>query len=85
MGQGRSKIRKQDPIVAGVSIDDAGMLYVKVPMVNAVYFAATYAWNQAPLTCGSKVISDVLGCFYAVAEVACSHHVIVNRCHRFPA
>ena len=71
------------PIVAAVSLDDAGHpLYVKLATVQTFSFAAIADWSQAALTRGCEVISDGLACFRAVAEVGCFHQpVIVNGRH----
>ena len=71
------------PIVAAVSLDDAGHpLHVKLATVRTFSFAAIADWSQAALTRGCEVISDGLACFRAVAEVGCSHQpVIVNGRH----
>lgn len=71
------------PIVAAVSLDDAGHpLHVKLATVQTFSFAAIADWSQAALSRGCEVISDGLACFRAVAEVGCSHQpVIVNGRH----
>jgi transposase-like protein len=71
------------PIVAAVSLDDAGHpLHVKLATVRTFSFAAIADWSQASLSRGCEVISDGLACFRAVAEVGCTHQpVIVNGRH----
>ena len=59
------------PIVAAVSIDEAGHPnHVKVAKVQTPSFAAISDWAQWALARGCEVISDGLACFRAVAEVA---------------
>ena len=71
------------PIVAAVSLDDAGHpIHMKVAKVQTFSFAAIADWAQDALAQGCEVISDGLACFCAVAEVGCIHQpVIVNGRH----
>jgi len=56
------------PIVAAVSLDDAGHpIHVKVAKVEIFSFAAIADWAQDALARGCEVISDGLACFRAVA------------------
>ena len=67
-------LRVKVPIVAAVSLDDAGHpLHVELATVRAFSFAAIADWSQAALTRGCEVLSDDLACFRAVAEVGCFH------------
>lgn len=60
------------PIVAAVSLDDAGHpRYVKL--------AAIADWAQDSLSIGCEVISDGLACFCAVTEVGCLHQAVVVK------
>ena len=76
-------LRGKVPIVAAVSLDNAGHpLHVKLATVPTFSFAAIADWSQAALARGCEVISDGLACFRAVAEVGCFHQpVIVNGRH----
>ncbi len=68
------------PIVAAVSLDDAGHpRHVKLATVATFSFAAIADWAQDSLAIGCEVISDGLACFRAVAEVGCFHHPVVVR------
>ncbi len=71
------------PIVAAVSIDEAGHpIHVKVAKVQTFSFAAIADWAQDFLARGCEVISEGLAYFRAVAEVSCIHQpVIVNGRH----
>lgn len=71
------------PIVAAVSLDDAGHpIHVKLAKVETFSFAAIADWAQEALARGCEVISDGLACFRAVTEVGCIHQaVIVNGRH----
>jgi transposase-like protein len=71
------------PIVAAVSLDDAGHpIHIKVAKVKTFSFAAIADWAQEALARGCEVISDGLACFRAVTEVGCMHQpVIVNGRH----
>ena len=60
----------KDPIVAAVSIDEAGHpIHLKVAKVETFSFAAIAVWAQAALARGWEVISDWLFRFRAVAEM----------------
>jgi transposase-like protein len=66
------------PIVAAVSLDDAGHpIHVKVSKVATFSFAAIADWAQDALARGCEVISDGLACFRAVAEVGCLHQPVI--------
>jgi transposase-like protein len=66
------------PIVAAVSLDDAGHpIHVKVSKVATFSFAAIADWAQDALARGCEVISDGLACFRAVAEVGCIHQPVI--------
>ena len=68
------------PIVAAVSIDEAGHpRYVKLATVATFSFAAIADWAQDSLAIGCEVISDGLACFRAVSEVGCFHQPVVVR------
>jgi hypothetical protein len=68
------------PIVAAVSIDEAGHpRYVKLATVAMFSFAAIADWAQDSLAIGCHVISDGLACFRAVTEVGCFHQPVVVR------
>jgi len=71
------------PIVAAVSIDEAGHpIHMKVAEVETFSFAAIADWAQDALARGWEVISDGLACFRAAAEVGCIHQpVIVDGRH----
>ncbi len=71
------------PIVAAVSLDDAGHpIHVRVAKVETISFAAIADWAKEALARGCEVISDGLAYFLAVTEVGCTHQaVIVNGCH----
>ena len=68
------------PIVAAVSIDDAGHpVHVKLATVRTFSFAAIADWTQVALAKGCEVISDGLACFRAVAEVGCVHQPVIVK------
>ncbi len=68
------------PIVAAVSIDEAGHpRYVKLAAIATFSFAAIADWAQDSLAIGCHVISDGLACFRAVTEVGCFHKPVVVR------
>jgi transposase-like protein len=68
------------PIVAAVSVDDAGHpRYVKLATVATFSFAAIADWAQDSLAIGCEVISDELACFRAVTEVGCLHQAVVVK------
>jgi len=71
------------PIVAAVSLDDAGHpIHAKLAKVETFSFAAIADWAQEALAKGCEVISDGLACFRAVTEVGCTHQAgIVNGRH----
>lgn len=66
------------PIVAAVSLNAAGNpLHVKVSPVPAFSNESISRWAQANLRPGCSVLSDGLGCFAAVTDAGCTHHVEV--------
>jgi transposase-like protein len=66
------------PIVAAVSLDDAGHpIHVKVSKVATFSFAAIADWAKDALARGCEVISDGLACLRAVAEVGCIHQPVI--------
>ena len=68
------------PIVAAVSVDDAGHpRYVKLATVAPFSFAAIADWAQNSVAIGCEVISDGLACFRAVTEVVCLHQAVVVK------
>lgn len=68
------------PIVAAVSIDDAGQpRYVKLATVATFCFVAIADWTQDSLAIGCEVISDGLACFRAVTEVGCLYQAVVVK------
>ena len=68
------------PIVAAVSVDDAGHpQHLKLATLTTFSFAAIADWAQDALAPGCEVISDGLACFRAVAEVGCFHQAVVVR------
>jgi transposase-like protein len=68
------------PIVAAVSIDEAGHpRYVKLATVATFSIAAIADWAQDSLAIGCHVISDGLACFRAVTEVGCLHQPVIAR------
>ncbi len=68
------------PIVAAVSLDDAGHpRHVKLATVATFSFAAIADWAQGSLAIGCEVVSDGLACFRAVAEVGCLHQPVVVK------
>ena len=68
------------PIVAAVSIDDAGHpRYMKLATVATFTFAAIADSAQDSLTIGCEVISDGLPCFRAVTEVGCLQQAVVVK------
>jgi hypothetical protein len=68
------------PVVAAVSIDDAGHpQHVKLATVAMFSFAAIADWAQDSLAIGCEVISDGLACFCAVPEVGCLHQPVVVK------
>jgi transposase-like protein len=68
------------PIVAAVSVDDAGHpRYVKLATVTTFSFAAIADWAQDSLAIGCEVISDELACFRAVTEVGYPHQAVVVK------
>ncbi len=81
-GKAGRRSENKVPIVAAVSIDEAGHpIHVKVAKVKTLSFAVIADWAQ-DLARGREVISDGLACFRAVAEVGCIHQpVIVNGRH----
>jgi len=70
--------QNKTPIVAAVSLNEAGNpLYVKVTAVPAFSNDAISTWAKANLKPDCTVLSDGLGCFSAVTEAGCIHHVEV--------
>ena len=68
------------PIVAAVSIDDAGHpIHLKLATVRTFSFAAIADWTQVALAKGCEVMSDGLACFRAVAEVGCVHQPVIVK------
>jgi transposase-like protein len=68
------------PLVAAVTLDDAGLpKHVKLATVATFSFSAIADLAQDSLAIGFEVISDGLACFRAVAEVGCFHHPVVVR------
>ena len=66
------------PIVATVSLDDAGHpIHVTVAKVTTFSFAAIADWAQDSLARGCKLISDGLACFRAVSEMGCIHQPMI--------
>jgi hypothetical protein len=68
------------PMVAAVSVDDAGHpRYVKLATVATFSFAAIADWVQDSLVIRCDVISDGLACFRTVTEVGCLHQPVVVK------
>jgi hypothetical protein len=68
------------PIVAAVSIDEAGHpRCVKLATVATFSFAAIADGAQDSLAIGCHVICDGLACFCAVTEVGCLHQPVIVR------
>jgi transposase-like protein len=66
------------PIVAAVSLTEEGNpLYAKVSVVPTFSSAAIGSWAKRSLAPGTDVLSDGLGCFSAVVDAGCNHHVEV--------
>jgi hypothetical protein len=66
------------PFVAAVATTDAGApLRVKLSPVSGFTSKALADWARCSLAPGSRVISDGLACFAAVAEAGCTHEPFV--------
>ena len=66
------------PFVAAVSVDSNGHpLYVKLNLVSGFTSQAIAKWAKASLMPGTRVTSDGLGCFAAVADARCIHQPTV--------
>ena len=62
------------PFVAAVSVDGNGHpLYVKLNLVSGFTSQAIAHWAKVNLMPGTRVTSDGLGCFAAVADAGCIH------------
>lgn len=68
------------PIVAAVSIDEAGCpVHLKLSTLPTFSFVAIADCSQDSLEIGCHVISDWLACFRVVTEIGCFHQpVVVN-------
>jgi hypothetical protein len=66
------------PFVAAVSLNAKGNpVYAKLTPVSGFTSEAISQWAQSNLTPGTAVHSDGLGCFAAVKDAGCDHHVEV--------
>ena len=62
------------PFVAAVSLNAHGHpMYMKLALVSGFTSQAIGNWAKLNLASGSRVMSDGLGCFAAVAEAGCIH------------
>ena len=67
------------PIVAAVSVDEAGHpVHAKITPVAGFNSEAIATWARDHLATGSAVLSDGLACFRSVTAAGCSHEAIVT-------
>ena len=66
------------PFVAAVSLSEQGHpMHLKLSLVSGFTLEAIGKWAKVNLAPGSRVISDGLGCFAAVASAGCVHMPMV--------
>ena len=67
------------PIVAAVSLDEAGhLIYARITAVSGFSSEAIADWAKHHLAPGSQVLSDGLACFRSVTTAGCSYEAIVT-------
>jgi hypothetical protein len=75
----RTSVENRIPIVAAVSVNEAGHpVHAKITPVAGFSSEAIATWARDQLTPGSAVLSDGLACCRSVTAAGCSHKAIIT-------